>query len=159
MRPSGPQNYQSRFSLELCYYDNRQNRPVGLDNSELLAILLRVMPSKGTALARLPLIAVERALWAEVKEGRPSLQNVASTLAMSPRTLQRRLNDEGTSFSEILEAFRQQMATVLLEDDKLAVYEIAFLLGYSEPSTFHRAFRRWTDRSPREFRSSSSGDS
>ena len=102
---------------------------------------------------------VERALWAEVKEGRPSLENVASALAVSPRTLQRRLSEEGTSFSQVLEDFRQEMATVLLEDDKLAVYEIAFLLGYSEPSTFHRAFRRWTNSSPREFRAAGSTSS
>lgn len=98
---------------------------------------------------------VERALWAEMKEGHLELERVASALAMSPRTLQRRLQSDGTSFSELREEFRRRMATLLLEDRELAVYEVAFLLGYSEPSTFYRAFRRWTDSSPRQFRAAS----
>lgn len=98
---------------------------------------------------------VERALWAEMKEGHLDLESVASVLAMSPRTLQRRLRDTGTSFSALRDEFRRRMATRLLEDQELAVYEVAFLLGYSEPSTFHRAFRRWTDSSPRQYRAAS----
>ena len=61
---------------------------------------------------------------------------------ISPRTLQRRLRDEGTSFADLLDDLRQEMALRLLRDRKLAIYEVAFLLGYAEPSTFHRAFRR-----------------
>lgn len=95
---------------------------------------------------------VERALWAQIKDGRPTVENVANDLAMSPRTLQRRLREEGTSFAACLDGFRRDMATSLLKDHELAIYEVAFLLGYSEPSTFYRAFRRWTDVSPRAFR-------
>ncbi len=98
---------------------------------------------------------VERALWGEIKDGRPSLENVASMLNMSPRTLQRKLRKEDTSFAELLDKFRHQMAEALLQDRELAIYEIAFLLGYSEPSTFYRAFRRWTESSPQDFRSKS----
>jgi len=68
--------------------------------------------------------------------------------------LQRRLNDEGTSFAEVLEGFRREMAVHLLRDPGLAVYEVAYLLGYSEPSTFFRAFRRWENVSPHEYRRS-----
>lgn len=100
--------------------------------------------------------SVERELWTGLKDGRPSLEGVASALHTSPRTLQRKLRREGTSFAELLDDFRHRMARALLEDEQLAVYEIAYLLGYSEPSTFYRAFKRWTDRSPREFRSASS---
>jgi AraC-like DNA-binding protein len=99
---------------------------------------------------------VERAMWAEIKEGRPTVDNVAHALAMSPRTLQRRLREEGTSFAASLDGFRKDMATSLLKDHELAIYEVAFLLGYSEPSTFYRAFRRWTNVSPREFRAANS---
>ena len=96
---------------------------------------------------------VERALWLLIKEGRPNLEDVAAELAMSPRTLQRRLREEGTSFVELLDKFRHGFSLLLLEDRELAVYEVAYLLGYAEPSTFYRAFRRWTDLSPQEYRS------
>jgi AraC-like DNA-binding protein len=52
---------------------------------------------------------------------------------------------------------RQAMAADLLADRSLAIHEVAFLLGYSEPSTFYRAFRRWTGTSPREFRDAAVG--
>jgi AraC-like DNA-binding protein len=97
---------------------------------------------------------VERAIWATIKEGRPTLENVAAALYMSPRTLQRRLSEKGLKFIDVVDDFRHELATSLLADDELAIYEIAFLLGYSEPSTFHRAFRRWTDTSPKAFRAS-----
>ena len=97
---------------------------------------------------------VERALWAEIKDGRPQLDSVAKALAMSPRTLQRRLREEETSFAELLDRFRHEMSLQLLGDRELAIYEIAYLLGYSEPSTFYRAFRRWTGASPQEVRGS-----
>ena len=73
---------------------------------------------------------------------------------MSPRTLQRRLRAERTTFAAVLEGLRRQMAGSLLQDRTLAIYEVAFLLGYSEPSTFFRAFRRWNNTSPLEFRRS-----
>lgn len=95
---------------------------------------------------------VERALWAEIKDGKPELGSVAKSLTMSPRTLQRRLREEETSFAELLDHFRHQMSLQLLQDRELAIYEIAYLLGYSEPSTFYRAFRRWTGASPLEIR-------
>lgn len=97
---------------------------------------------------------VERAMWAEMKEGQLTLQGIASALAVSPRTLQRRLQEEGTSFAELRDRFRREMAVVILRDRRLAIYEVAYLLGYSEPSTFYRAFRRWMGTSPHEFRAS-----
>ncbi len=95
---------------------------------------------------------VQRALWEGLKAGEVSLEEIASRLAMSPRTLQRRLNDESTSFSELRDEFRHEMANQLLGETELSIYEVAFLLGYSEPSTFYRAFRRWEGASPLQFR-------
>jgi len=97
---------------------------------------------------------VERAMWAKMKKGRLTLDGIASALAVSPRTLQRRLREEGTSFVELRDRFRRDMAVVILRDRRLAIYEVAFLLGYSEPSTFYRAFRRWMGTSPHEYRAS-----
>jgi AraC-like DNA-binding protein len=95
---------------------------------------------------------VRRAMWSALGDGQPALGAIATKLAVSPRTLQRRLREEGTSYGELLDLLRREFATRLLRERKLAVYEIAFLLGYAEPSTFHRAFRRWTGRSPQQFR-------
>jgi AraC-like DNA-binding protein len=80
------------------------------------------------------------------------LHKAASFLGVSTRTLQRRLREEGTTFAELLEEFRRKMSLHLLRDKSLAVYEVAFLLGYSDPSAFYRAFRRWCGSSPYEYR-------
>ncbi len=93
-----------------------------------------------------------QAIWEDMTRGQPSLQRVAVLLRVSTRTLQRRLREEGTSFGALLEDIRKGLAVQLLRDRNLAVYEVAFLLGYTEPSTFHRAFRRWKDLSPQEYR-------
>jgi len=95
---------------------------------------------------------VRRAIWDELAAGRLTLGSVASALAVSTRTLQRRLSEEGHTFADLLERFRERMAVQLLRRRDLAIYEIAYLLGYSEPSTFFRVFRRWKKMSPREFR-------
>jgi AraC-like DNA-binding protein len=95
-----------------------------------------------------------RAIWAALREGRADLESVAARLAVSPRTLQRRLQAEGSSYAGLLDTVRRELAIGLLRERTLAVYEVAFLLGYSEPSTFHRAFRRWMGTSPRAYRES-----
>jgi AraC-like DNA-binding protein len=95
---------------------------------------------------------VQRTIWSQLAAGPPSLPNVASRLGQSPRTLQRRLRASGTSFAELLDELRRHMALRLLKDRSLAIYEVAFLLGYSDPSTFYRAFRRWHGAPPDEFR-------
>jgi AraC-like DNA-binding protein len=77
---------------------------------------------------------------------------VARALAVSRRTLSRKLADEGTSFRDILDSVRRESACALLHDHTLSVADVAFFLQYSEPAAFHRAFRRWTDQTPRDFR-------
>jgi AraC-like DNA-binding protein len=76
----------------------------------------------------------------------------AKALAVSRRTLSRRLADEGTSFRHILEDVRREFACALLQDRSLSVADVAFFLEYSEPAAFNRSFRRWTGRTPGEFR-------
>jgi len=95
---------------------------------------------------------VRKAIWSHLADGPPAVQQAAATLGVSVRTLQRRLSLEGTSFAEVLDDFRKETAVSLLRDRSLAVYEVAFLLGYSDPSTFYRAFRRWEGIPPHEFR-------
>jgi len=89
--------------------------------------------------------AVRRALWAMLPGGRPNIWRTAQELGVSVRTLQRRLGEEGSSFSTVLDTLRRDVTRELLAEGKQPVADISFLLGYSEPSAFHRAYRRWTD--------------
>lgn len=84
--------------------------------------------------------------------GSPMLRDIARSLAMSERTLSRRLEEEGTSFKELLEDLRHRMAMRYVRQSELSFSEIAFLLGFSQVSAFHRAFRRWTGQTPNEYR-------
>ncbi|HEY2513223.1 MAG TPA: helix-turn-helix domain-containing protein [Polyangiaceae bacterium] len=79
---------------------------------------------------------------------------VASLMHMSPRTLQRRLGDEGTSFTAALDAARFDVARALLPDLGLTLGDIAFRLGFSDLATFSRAFRRWSGKPPGQWRRS-----
>ena len=97
---------------------------------------------------------VRRTLWAELSERTPDLDAVARALGMSARTLQRQLHREGVTFAKLLEELRRELAPALLRDGQHGVSEVAFLLGYEDPSAFRRAFQRWFGSSPRSFRSS-----
>lgn len=87
-----------------------------------------------------------------LREGDARVTTVAERMATTARTLQRRLKDEGASYQDILEQVRRDLAQRYLEDRRLSVTEIAFLLGYSEASAFARAFRRWLGCSPQVYR-------
>jgi len=95
---------------------------------------------------------VRRTIWTDLADGAPSVARVASSLGLSARSLQRRLEQERTSFSSVVEGLRRELALSLLMQRELAISEVGFLLGYSDPAAFHRAFRRWTSRSPRQYR-------
>lgn len=95
------------------------------------------------------------ALAAALRHGEPSAAHVARRLKMSVRTLNRALVAEGTSYRRVLEQLRRELALRHLADVRLSVTEIAFLLGFSELSAFHRAFRRWTGQTPSQFRAQS----
>lgn len=108
-------------------------------------------------LARIPeendiVTQVERAVTRGMSRGLPDMDTVATQLAMSTRTLQRRLAEAETTFQELVDSARRRYAERYLSDDRLAISEVAFLVGFSEPSNFHRAFRRWTGVTPAAFR-------
>jgi AraC-like DNA-binding protein len=95
---------------------------------------------------------VRRVMSTSLSSGDVSAAVIAKRLALHPRTLQRRLEEEGIRFQDLVDETRRDLAIHHLREGKLAISEIAFLLGYSEPSVFHRAFRRWTGRTPASFR-------
>ena len=81
-----------------------------------------------------------------------SLEEVAQQLAMAPRSLRRRLEEEGTSFRDLVEAERKQAALQLLEGTEMKIDEMALQLGYGDTASFARAFRRWFGCAPGEYR-------
>jgi len=85
-----------------------------------------------------------------------TLQEVSSLLHVTPRSLQRKLSKEGTNFQEIISQVQKQRAIVLLKNMQLSISEIAYMLGYTEPSTFTRAFKSWTGKTPSEYLDQSS---
>ena len=91
---------------------------------------------------------VRASLTESLASGRYRLEDVASRLAVSPRTLQRRLRTEGTTFQQVLDAVRHDLAGSYLARSDFSNEQIAFLLGYEDPSSFFRAFRAWTGRTP-----------
>src|SRR5262249_10912818 len=87
----------------------------------------------------------------QLASGGPSQDASARAPGMSLRTLQRRLAEEGTSFVELVNQARRDLACTYLRESPWSVTEVAFLLGFADVSSFSRAFRRWTGLSPSEF--------
>jgi AraC-like DNA-binding protein len=85
-------------------------------------------------------------------DGRATIEQIASYMSISTRTLQRQLEDEGTTFQSLLSATRQAMAGRYLQDSAISMSQLADLLGYSDQSAFSRAFQRWYGLNPREWR-------
>jgi len=97
---------------------------------------------------------VQRLLVEHLGQSVLTLDAAATALAVSRRTLTRRLAEERASFRQILDQVREDFARALLQDRSLSIGDIAFFLQYSEPAAFHRSFRRWTGRTPNAFRES-----
>ena len=98
--------------------------------------------------------AFRQQLLDQMRQGTPTLDSACSALALSPRTVQRRLQEQGSNFQLLLDEVRLSRAKQLLADPNLSLVDVAFLLGYSEQSAFTRAFKRWTGQSPRRWRKS-----
>jgi AraC-like DNA-binding protein len=99
---------------------------------------------------------VRRALASHITRGDVRVGSVARRLMTSPRTLQRRLAGEGVTFQALVEDSRKEAAAQYMSDNTMSICEIAYLLGYSEPAPFHRAFKRWYGVTPDVFRKTQS---
>jgi AraC-like DNA-binding protein len=99
---------------------------------------------------------LRRILITRLAQGHSDIESVARSTATSVRSLQRRLAAAGTTYQVLLDSTRREAAGRYLADRALSVSEVGYLLGYSEPAAFHRAFKRWYGSTPQEFRLSSS---
>ena len=97
---------------------------------------------------------VKKEIIYELKGEEPSLSNIAKKLGIGVRSIQLKLKEEGVTFQQLLEEIRKNLATKHLKEDKLSTTDIAYLLGYSEPSVFFRSFKKWTGQTPTFYRKS-----
>lgn len=129
-------------------------RPLAMPDPALSAILETQAES---LLKQIPdsepvLLALRQALPAAIATGEPTLERMARQLHCAPRTLQRRLEAVGLTFQQALDESRRELAEGYLASNGIPLSEIALLLGYSEQSAFNRAFKRWTESTPRQWR-------
>jgi AraC-like DNA-binding protein len=119
--------------------------------------LFRLLESHAErVLAELPMATfrgrVHRVVVERLREGEPGMAGVAAALGTSERSLQRKLQAEGTSFRDVVDEVRHKLAVVYLGDQTLSMTDVACLLGYSEGAAFTRAFKRWTGQAPSQAR-------
>lgn len=128
--------------------------PLVTADPTLLPVLVRhadeLLARRAALAGHAPVSAqVRDALCALLRTGRADAEHVAAHLGVTPRSLQRRLKDEGTTFVAVRDELRRELALGYL-DDQLSIAEVSFLLGFSEASAFFRAFKRWTGMTPAE---------
>lgn len=158
-----PAEYEAKFGCPVVFESdvNEIVLPPGFDATPMLradpTLNNMLMQHAQSLLSRLPetdsfVEQVRAEIFAAMAGADPTIDRVAKRLALSARTLQRRLNEHDVTFNALLDSVRSEMARRLLADEAMAIGEVGFLLGFSEVSAFHRAFRRWTGKTPGEFR-------
>ena len=137
----------------LCFERQLVDKPLATAHPELARINDRTVVEY---LARFDQASVTMQVRARIIErlpdGAPHQQAIARALHVSPRSLQRRLRDEATSFKTLLDETRRELAMQYIRESHRSIGEITYLLGFSQPANFTRAFKRWTGRAPIEFR-------
>ena len=162
-RPEQAQEHARAFQAPL-HWGQRTNalifkRPAediampGADIKQMDRLRRQLLHAAHGSAGEVPLIRrVQAEIRSRVVDGTPYIEDVADALDIRRWTLQRALADEGVSFSDMVEQVRHQLARLYVQQTHVPIADIAFLLGYSEISAFSRAFTRWFDRSPRQFR-------
>ena len=138
----------------LCFSAREWNSPTDSADAALARLLeehARVLAARTTGEAAPFCMEVQKVISAAPDRG-GSAADVARALNVSVRTMQRRLDASGTTFRELSNSVRGQLAEGYLADPRVSIAEVAFLLGFSDQSSFNRAFRRWTGDSPGRWR-------
>lgn len=138
----------------LVFRKSDLDRPFITHNEELLAALGAQLETELQLLNSPANIGdqVKRALKRSLAGKRPTLQEIARETGMSSRTLQRKLGEADITFQQVVEGTRRELAQHYLKQSSVELNGIAFLLGYEDATSFFRAFQRWEDTSPGEWR-------
>jgi AraC-like DNA-binding protein len=128
--------------------------PMPTGDAALLGVLKKHAEQ---VLAELPRVEtfvdrVRQLIMEELNGGNPGATHIAERMAVSPRTLTRKLEQQGTSFKQELDTLREGLATRYAIQTDMQLSEIALLLGFSNAASFHRAFKRWTGQTPLDYR-------
>lgn len=158
---------------QACGYEDYFGCPVRYDADRAgftiaLEVMRRPLPAKNRDLARAndrvlqdverrltdssTIGRVRRAVLDSLSAGKPSAKDVARALAVSHRTLQRKLQDEGTTFQDVLDAVRKDLAEQYIRSGEYNLLEVTYLTGFSNSSALSRAYKKWTGRTPSEDR-------
>jgi AraC-like DNA-binding protein len=143
--------------IDLLVLDERAlDEPFLTRNEDLLAVMLSGLEAALSKRESVCTITdeVRMVLGRRMRGQRPTVDKIAREMRMSPRTLQRRLEEAGTSYQELLDEVRRQSARRLLAGTDLDAGEVAFLLGFEELNSFTRAFRAWEGTTPTQWRQS-----
>jgi AraC-like DNA-binding protein len=149
-----PVQFSSETNL-LAFDKEDLTKQLPTANAELAHANERIVMEYLSYLDRSDIITrVKTRLIDSLPSGRVTEESIADALHLSRRSLQRRLKEEGTSYTQVLDETRRQLAAQYVRHSRLSINEITYLLGFSEPSNFSRAFRRWTGASPTAYRES-----
>jgi AraC-like DNA-binding protein len=144
------------FDAPICeiWFDRKiMDEPLLGGNREIAQQNERIIHSYLTALDQRDIITrVKQFIIQILSSGNCSKRRLAKEMAMSPSGLQQKLAERNTSFQDLLNEVRQSLALSYMEQPRVSITEMSFLLGFSDTSSFTRAFRRWTNQSPREYR-------
>ena len=161
-RPAETQEYERFFNAPLLFGtdENALRVAIGLDSSvptadaALISLLEGYAESLVENLSRTDSLAstVQMMVMDGLHDGAPTALGLGRKLGLSSRTLRRRLQEEGTTFSAIISDTRHRLALEYLASDDLGASEIAYLIGFADPTAFHRAFKRWQGCTPLEHR-------
>ncbi|HZM36167.1 MAG TPA: AraC family transcriptional regulator [Burkholderiales bacterium] len=129
------------------------DRPLPSANRQLAVVFDRMLTEELARLEKSDVVSRTRAAVLEhLSSGEGTAQDMAKQLHMSPRTLQRKLAEAKTTYLQLVDDTRKDLALRYIEDPRRSVTDITFSLGFSQPSAFTRAFKRWTGLSPSDYR-------
>jgi AraC-like DNA-binding protein len=165
-RPDSPLAYERFFgcSIEFGARENAlvlsatdADRPLESSNRQLASVLDGMLTEQLARLDRSDVVSrCKAAILEHLASGELSEDEASKLLYMSPRTLQRKLAEARTSYKSIVDGIRKDLALRYIDDPHRSITDITFSLGFAEPSSLTRAFKRWTGVSPSEYRSAAS---
>jgi AraC-like DNA-binding protein len=161
-KPARPEEFKAFFKApvlfnqdhnRIFFHQNDMQKPLQAANAEIaqrndqivVEYLARFDKSRISHLAHAKLIKL-------LPSGEPSIEKLAESMGMTPRSLHRHLRKENVGYRDILDSLRQNLAVQYLKQRHLSVIDVAFQLGYSDSSNFTRAFKRWFRVSPSQYR-------
>ena len=158
---SDPSTYRDTFDADVQFEQERSgfdihsddlDRPIAHDDQLVRDLAIRYLDSPAAGSTDTPAAALRALILRMLPTGQCTIINIARELAVHPRTLQRRLSQEGATFEQLVDDVRREQARRYLEDTKIPMTQLSALLGYSEQSSLSRACRAWYGTSPRAIR-------